>query len=57
MGLFDVTAMTMPLSRRVISDTTMSPASSPLTLSGLVASATRTAPKRGGRGGRGVLQR
>jgi hypothetical protein len=33
-AMFDVTAMTMPLSRRVISDITMPPASSPLTLPG-----------------------
>ena len=41
-AMFDVTAMTMPLSRPVISDITMPPASSPLTLPGFVASAKRT---------------
>jgi hypothetical protein len=39
---FDVTAMTMPLSRPVVSDITMPPASSPLTVPGFVASAKRT---------------
>ena len=41
-AMFEVTAMTMPLSRRVISDITMPPASSPLTLPGFFASAKRT---------------
>ncbi len=41
-AMFDVTAMTMPLSRPIISDITMPPASSPLTLPGFVASAKRT---------------
>jgi hypothetical protein len=41
-AMFDVTAMTMPLSRAVISDITMPLASSPLTLPGFVASAKRT---------------
>jgi len=40
--MFDVTAMTMPPSRCVISDITMPPASSPLMWSGVVASAKRT---------------
>jgi hypothetical protein len=38
-AMLEVTAMTMPLSLRVISDITMPPASSPLTLPGFVASA------------------
>jgi hypothetical protein len=41
-AMFDVTATTMPLSRPVSSDMTMPPASSPLTLPELVASAKRT---------------
>ena len=41
-AMFDVTAMTMPLSRPVISDITIPPASSPLTLPVFVASAKRT---------------
>src|ERR687897_873894 len=41
-AMFDVTATTMPLSRPVISDITIPPASSPLTLPGFVASAKRT---------------
>ena len=41
-AMFDVTATTMPRSRLVISDITMPPASSPLRLSGFVASAKRT---------------
>ena len=41
-AMFEVTAMTMPLSRPIISDITMPPASSPLTLPGFVASAKRT---------------
>ena len=40
--IFDVTPMVSPLSRRVVSDITMPPASSPLTLSAFVASAKRT---------------
>src|SRR5207247_10934852 len=39
---FDATATTIPLSRRVISDITLPPASSPLTLSAFVARAKRT---------------
>ena len=39
---FDATATTIPLSRRVISDITLPPASSPLALSALVARAKRT---------------
>jgi hypothetical protein len=39
---FDATATTIPLSGRVISDITLPPASSPLTLSAFVARAKRT---------------
>ena len=39
--MFDVTAMTMLLSRRIINDITMPPASSPLRLPGFVASVKR----------------
>ena len=41
-AMFDATATTIPLSRRVVSDITLPPASSPLTLSALVAKAKRT---------------
>jgi hypothetical protein len=40
--MFDVTAMTRPLSCAVASDITMPPASSPVRLPGCVESATRT---------------
>ena len=41
-AMFDATATTIPLSRRVVSDITLPPASSPLTLSAFVAAEKRT---------------
>ena len=41
-AMFELTATTMPLSRPIISDITMPPASSPLTLPGFAGSAKRT---------------